>query len=59
MAASFLYMSMLRGDLWVVDRETAECRQLFSESIVVNSAKISPDGRWLAYLLEDSESGRE
>jgi tricorn protease-like protein len=52
-------MSMLRGDLWVVDRETAECRQLFSESIVVNSAEISPDGRWLAYLLEHSESGRE
>jgi Tol biopolymer transport system component len=53
----FLVVNVSGGDVWAVPVDpTAPARPLLAESFMERDARISPDGRWLAFV--SSESGR-
>jgi Tol biopolymer transport system component/DNA-binding winged helix-turn-helix (wHTH) protein len=41
-------------DLWVVDTATGESRSLLATSHSETQARISPDGRWIAYASDEA-----
>jgi serine/threonine protein kinase len=45
-----------RGDLWIVDVESRERRSFLKTPASETSPEVSPDGRWIAYVSD--ESGR-
>ena len=53
----FLVVNVSDGDVWVVPIDpSAPARPLLNESFIERDARISPDGRWIAFVSD--ESGR-
>ena len=53
----FLVVNVSGGDVWAVPVDpSAPARPLLTESFLERDARISPDGRWLAFVSD--ESGR-
>jgi len=43
-----------RGGLWFIDPATGEGEELITGSGFIMQARVSPDGRWLAYMSDES-----
>jgi len=48
----------LRGDLWTMDQNGKDLREVFS-SWNEPDYQFSPDGKWVAYAIEDSDFNRD
>ncbi len=48
----------LRGDLWTMDQNGKDLREVFS-SWNEPEYEFSPDGKWVAYAVEDSDFNRD
>ncbi len=46
------------GDIWTTDASGGNARRLTSHPGIELFPKISPDGRWIAFSAEYSETGR-
>jgi len=45
--------STARSEVWLLEVATKKARALLSDSFTQSGAKLSPDGRWLAYTSEE------
>jgi serine/threonine protein kinase/Tol biopolymer transport system component len=46
------------GAVWMLEVSTRKARSILAESFAQSGAKLSPDGRWLAYVSEEGNSAQ-